>query len=119
MEFTNMENLSLSEYQNQAMRTAIYPLPDGEGFPVYPILGLTGEAGEVAEKVKKVLRDKDGIASKDDLREIAKELGDVLWYLTAIAGHTGYSLEEIAQINLDKLNDRKDRGALGGSGDNR
>ena len=114
-----MENLSLNEYQNEAMRTAIYPLPDGDGFPVYPILGLVGEAGEVAEKVKKLIRDKDGNADKDDLFEIAKELGDVLWYVAAIARHTGYALEDIAKMNLEKLASRQKRGKLGGSGDNR
>jgi len=112
-----MENLSLSEYQNQAMRTAIYPQL-GE-VPIYPVLGLVGEAGEVAEKVKKIIRDKDGVVGKWDRDNIALELGDVLWYLAAIAKELGYTLEDIAQMNLDKLNDRKDRGALGGSGDNR
>ena len=114
-----MENLSLSEYQNEAMRTAFYPRFRDGTIPLYPVLGLTGEAGEVAEKVKKILRDKNGFATEEDKQEIAKELGDVLWYIANLAKDLNYSLEEIAQMNLDKLNDRKDRGALGGSGDNR
>ena len=106
-----------SRYQADARQTATYPDIGSNAY--YPVLGLCGEAGEVAEKVKKVMRDDAGHFSKTKRHEIAKELGDVLWYVAAIAGHTGYSLEEIAQMNLDKLNDRKDRGALGGSGDNR
>ena len=114
-----MENLSLNEYQNEAMRTAIYPRFRDGTIPLYPVLGLTGEAGEVAEKVKKILRDKNGFATEEDKQEIAKELGDVLWYIANLAKDLNYSLEDIGQMNLDKLNDRKDRGALGGSGDNR
>ena len=114
-----MENLSLNEYQKEAMRTAFYPRFKDGSIPLYPVLGLVGESGEVAEKVKKILRDKNGFATEEDKQEIVKELGDVLWYIANLAKDLNYSLEEIAQMNLDKLNDRKDRGALGGSGDNR
>jgi NTP pyrophosphatase (non-canonical NTP hydrolase) len=86
---------------------------------VYPTLGLTGEAGEVAEKIKKVLRDKNGLIDKNTRRELKKELGDVLWYLANLATEIGLSLEEIARANLKKLASRKKRGKLHGSGDNR
>lgn len=83
------------------------------------VLGLVGEAGEVADKVKKVIRDKGGVSSEEDRGEIVKELGDTLWYLAAVARYLGVSLEEVAKINIDKLEDRWRRGKIGGAGDNR
>ena len=47
------------------------------------------------------------------------ECGDVLWYLTRLIDELGYSVSEVAQANVDKLLDRKERGVIGGSGDNR
>lgn len=106
--------MRLDEYQMRAESTAIYP---NEYAIVYPALGLTGEAGEVADKVKKIIRDGNSdLFYKDN---IAKELGDVLWYVAILARDLGYSLEEVAQMNLDKLVNRKIRNALQGSGDDR
>jgi NTP pyrophosphatase (non-canonical NTP hydrolase) len=79
------------------------------------VLGLVGEAGEIAEKVKKQVRD-DSAVTKE---QMIKELGDVLFYVTALANHYGSDLHEVLRINVDKLNSRQDRGVLGGSGDNR
>ena len=77
-------------------------------------LGLAGEAGEVAEKVKKLYRDSQ--FSKED---VIKELGDVLFYVTALANHLGSDLQSVANANIKKLHDRKDRNKIKGSGDNR
>ena len=85
----------------------------------YLTLGLVDEAGEVAGKFKKLFRDFDGEMSAEYRLEIIKELGDVLWYMTRMADELGTDLEEIAEINRDKLQSRKDRGVIKGSGDNR
>ena len=85
----------------------------------YLVLGLNGEAGEVAEKVKKVIRDKHGKMDREKEIEIIKELGDVLWYLTVTASYLGFKLEDVAKINIDKLEDRKRRNKISGDGDNR
>ena len=77
-------------------------------------LGLVGEAGEVAEKIKKFIRDED--FSKED---IVKELGDVLFYTTALANHIGSDLQTVLDTNIKKLHDRKKRNKIQGSGDNR
>lgn len=106
--------MDFNEYQEKAGLTAIYPNPI-----VYPVLGLAGEAGEVAEKVKKVLRDCNGVFSEEKKLEIAKELGDVLWYLSQIAKDLGVSFNFVAETNLKKLEDRQNRGKIQGSGDNR
>jgi len=82
-------------------------------------LGLTGEAGEVADKIKKVFRDKAGVFSKEDAFEIAKELSDNFWYISVIAGTLGYTLERIAEINIEKLKIRVANNKIHGSGDNR
>lgn len=83
------------------------------------LLGLSDESGEVLSKFKKLLRDKNGVMSQEDKTEIIKEIGDVLWYVNSLAHLLGYSLEEVAQMNIDKLASRKQRGTLNGSGDNR
>jgi NTP pyrophosphatase (non-canonical NTP hydrolase) len=93
------------------------------GFTYYG-LGLVGEAGEVAEKLKKHFRDDAYSLDDKDLTAerraaIKKELGDTLWYVARLAAHCGFTLDEVAQDNIDKLADRMARGVLGGSGDNR
>ncbi|MBQ9636367.1 MAG: nucleoside triphosphate pyrophosphohydrolase family protein [Prevotella sp.] len=109
--------MTLNEYQQAARQTAIYP---DDLRVVYPVIGLAGETGEVAEKVKKTLRDSQRNFTADDVRNaLAKELGDVLWYLAATAGDLGLTLDEIATINLDKLHSRQARNQLHGEGDDR
>ena len=90
-------------------------LTDGDERLVENTLGLVGEAGEVAEKVKKLIRDNTKV-NRDD---IIKELGDVAFYLTALANYFDGSLEEVLDVNVAKLDGREKRGTLRGSGDNR
>ena len=106
--------MNFSQYQERANATAIY---DTKFSIMYPTLGLAGEAGEVAEKVKKIIRDNKNIV--DEREDIAKELGDVLWYVAAVARDIGFKLEAIAEMNIEKLESRKERGVLQGNGDNR
>lgn len=109
-----IKKMTLNEYQQKALETAIYPTPI-----VYPALGLCGESGEVADKVKKVLRDNHSVFADDKKTEIAKEIGDVLWYCATLSNDLGYTLDEIAEMNYQKLHSRQLRGKIGGSGDNR
>ena len=87
----------------------------GDDRLVENVLGLVGEAGEIAEKIKKQIRDGKLAAGED----IIKELGDVVFYVTALANYYDSDLGEVLQKNVDKLNSREERGVLGGSGDNR
>jgi len=104
-------------YQDAAELTAIYP-DKGDNL-YYPALGLAGETGEVCEKVKKIMRDQKGYVTEENVEELSKELGDVLWYLTTLATELNISLSSIAEGNMEKLKDRESRGTLQGSGDNR
>lgn len=110
-----------NNYQKESREFANYPLADKE-FPlncIYVSLGLLGEAGEFAEKIKKAWRSNDGDLDKHK-EALAKELGDVLWYLSNAATELGLSLEDIAKTNITKLRDRQQRNVLiNGSGDNR
>ena len=123
-DFLVLDTLSMDEYQECAMEHCFYP-----DAVIYPTLGLVSEAGEVADKLKKHFRDGDveEVACEDGEDELpvelrmtlAHELGDCLFYITAIANDIGYSLEEVAELNLTKLADRSQRGKLTGSGDYR
>ena len=108
--------VDFNSYQRSAVTTAIYP---DQHKITYPALGMAGEAGEVANKVKKLIR--DGPDKRPDTwrEDIASEIGDVLWYCAALADDLTLTLGMIAAQNLAKLQKRKDKGTLGGSGDTR
>jgi len=108
--------MNFEEYHTKAQRTAIYP---DKVKIIYPALGLAGETGEVCEKIKKVFRDADGKFTETKRVEIMKELGDVLWYIAAIATDLNIPLDVVATENIKKLSSRRKRGAIHGSGDNR
>lgn len=109
----NMSNITATEYQKKAKETAIFP---ADKALEYLSLGLVGEAGEVANKVKKLIRDKKVL---HDTTVISSEIGDVLWYCAMLADYLDVNLGKIMDDNLDKLKSRKQRGTLGGTGDNR
>lgn len=113
--------MNFDEYQKTAgeydLARATTNLKD-TGF-IEKILGLVGEAGETAEKIKKILRDKDGKASKQDRVLITKELGDILWYVASIARYLNIPLSEVAELNIKKIESRRQRNKLHGEGDER
>ena len=114
--FLKGKHMTFDEYQHHAAASAIYP----PGLKVlYPALGLGGETGETLEKIKKVFRDNDGKPTPEQVRQIILELGDVLWYVAALASDLGYQLDAVAEMNVNKLTERKLTGKLQGSGDNR
>mgnify|MGYP003626805125 FL=1 len=109
--FKYYNSLDMEEYQKIAADTAVY---SSKHAVIYPALGLAAEAGEVANKVKKILRDGDF-----DRKAIADEIGDCLWYIAALCRDLNVSMNDVARANLTKLEDRKKRGVISGSGDNR
>lgn len=104
--------LEFNQYDAEAKQ---FILPNVKQDISYFALGLCSEAGEVAGKIKKQTRDGVVVGRK----ELVKELGDVLWYLSAICSVIEVDLETIAVQNLVKLKDRKTRNVIGGSGDDR
>ena len=105
-------NKTLQEYQDGCLETW-----SGENRPIRSVLGLCGEAGEVGEVLKKQLRgDYGGRIAKPKL---VKELGDTLYYLVMVAHEHGISVDDIMTSNYNKLKDRKERGVIKGSGDER
>ena len=139
--------MNFKEYQEKASQTAIYPnfnrlivdrlveidaisinevesneyqkIENIAKNPYYPALGLAGEIGEFCNKLKKVMRDKNGEITEEFRKDSAKEIGDILWYVSALCSELNIDLEDVAEKNIEKLFSRKDRGVLGGSGDNR
>lgn len=117
------DEMTLDEYQTEATELAFYSTS-----VLYPTLGLAGEAGEVADKIKKLMRDSDIDFTADnpadeigymEKRNIALEVGDIIWYCANLLNDIDYSLEEAALMNLEKLKDRRDRNVMSGSGDHR
>lgn len=117
--------MTLNEYQQQAMSTC---MPSCDNFG-YMFLNLVGEVGELASKVAKGIRKEEVLLFDNGLRytrgideDIAKikhiqEIGDCLWMIAGLAKSYGYTLEEVAQKNLQKLAARKQAGTISGDGD--
>lgn len=109
--------MKLKDYQEKCLETAVYPGVGENMF--YPVLGLAGETGEVCENIKKAVRDDGGLITKERKQTILKELGDVMWYISAVCSELGISLEDVAKTNIEKLASRKERNCLHGDGDDR
>lgn len=103
--------MNFDEYQEQA---ATFRTESADHW--YALLNLGSEVGELQGLVAKGIRD----GWKEDYLELfKKEMGDILWCLSAVADDHNVNLVDIAQLNIDKLTDRKERNVLSGSGDNR
>ena len=111
--------MEMQEYQSFTNSIALYPGQGTVAGLTYTILGLVGEAGELANKVKKVLRDHEGVMSEPMRDSMAVELGDVLWYVSQVAMELDIALDTIAGMNIYKLKLRKKTGTLQGDGDKR
>lgn len=112
--------MELNSYQKKALSTCLNnPEETIQMLRIRLAFGIAGEAGEIAEKFKKVLRDKQAVFAPEDKRALVKELGDVLWYIAVLSDSLGWTLEQVADVNLNKLQSRFERYAIGGSGDER
>lgn len=122
--------MTLNEYQQAAMSTCTMSSHN----MVYMLMGLCEEVGELQGKFSKAVRKKQLYANSynqfiptkewfghlNELREdIKKEAGDVAWMLAGFCKVMGWTLEEVCQLNLDKLESRQQRGVIVGEGDNR
>lgn len=111
--------MEFNEYQEKAARTATFQDKLKEYKLMYVCLGLAGETGELIEKIKKVIRNEDGVISEEKREGIKYELGDILWYLSQIARTCDISLDDVAEGNIKKLADRAARGVIKSEGDTR
>ncbi len=93
--------MDIDDFQKQAL-TSIAITQKGIPALAHRTLGLSGEAGILANQLKKVIRDKDGLPYKEDVEEVKKRLGDVLYYAAALADYFDLSLSEIAEANLER-----------------
>lgn len=101
--------MELNQYQYEAMKTRL-PTANAN----YALYNLSGEVGELHSLVAKFIRD-----GKLDMDLVKKELGDILWCLAAVVLDYGFTLDDVAEANLQKLQKRKKAGTLNGTGDNR
>ena len=98
--------MTINEYQAAALRTAQTDKLSASDLLLNAALGLCGESGEVADLVKKHRFQGHDL----DIDHVAKELGDISWYLAVGAYSIGYDLEKILQMNVDKLKARYPNG---------
>ena len=110
--------MDLKEYQERARKTDLHTKVEANELDYY-LLGLATETGDVLGRMKYVYRDYDGKISAVEKEKIKKELGDLLWYMSAICDRFGFALEDVAELNLKKLSNRLQNKTLHGEDPNR
>jgi NTP pyrophosphatase (non-canonical NTP hydrolase) len=110
--------MTFDEYQERAL-TTLHRHPNQEMDTTISAMGVSGEAGEMLDKWKKIVAYHEGTITPEDLQDLSKEIGDVLWYLAVFADNLGLSFDVVAQQNLEKLASRQARNVIKGAGDNR
>lgn len=111
--------MKFKDYEIGIDHSIFYPRDTQIASIQYLVIGLSEECGETCGKVKKIIRDKNCEISEESKKGLLLECSDTLWYLTRLIKELGSSLEEVAQMNIDKLKDRAKRNQIKGSGDNR
>lgn len=111
--------MDFDAYEQLARRTATFDGKQEEYKLMYLTLGIAGEAGEIAEKVKKLIRNDNGVLSDERREDLKQEIGDVLWYLSQLSRILGFSFSAAAEANVKKLADRAARNVIKSTGDNR
>lgn len=111
--------MNLNEYQQFTINSAFFTENKNIDFLSYLTIGISGESGELANKVKKIYRDKRGIVDNEDKEHLALELGDIIWYISVLAKKLGFTIDELLQMNVDKINRRIKNKTQEGSGDER
>lgn len=111
--------MELGAYQGSTQNTAVYPGKGTSEGVNYSILALAGKTGELCNKWKKVLRDDNLVLTHERKLQMIDELGDVLWYVSAVATELNVTLDFVAFRNLEKLVSRREKNTLHGSGDTR
>ncbi len=114
-----VSRLRFSDYQERAGMSATYPDKKQIGGLIYCALGACGEMGEVANKVKKIIRDCNGVVTEPKRQAIVDEIGDCLWYLSQLCSELGIDFSRAAKLNLEKVVRRRLAGTIQGDGDNR
>ena len=110
----SMNSITFEQYQRLAERTLVHYLhTDTEARPQHALYGLLAEAGEVAEILQKVYRGDYG--SDEAANKLRDELGDALWYLAEVCSAHGWSIADVAAVNIEKLQERVRRGTIQGS----
>lgn len=121
--------MELNEYQKRAMETC---MESSKNF-TYMSYGLMAEVGEIADKIAKwrrkgiaridsnhlVFNTSDKGVARQYMLELMAEVGDCLWFVSGLSDVCGFSLQEVSDMNLEKLHSRQERGVIDGSGDNR
>ena len=105
-----------SDYQLWTDKTAQYPKDAGV---IYTTIGLANEAGEALGVVKKMMRDDKGVLTEEKRTKLIAEIGDVAWYMARVCTELGIAMEDVFDLNVEKLEDRMKRNVIQGSGDNR
>lgn len=113
------KKMTLNEYQAFCLSTSEALGVNEDDRFIIASMGVVGEAGEVIEKVKKLLRDYNGVMTDDFKKGLVGEIGDVMWYCAVLSDEIGYDLCTVSQKNIDKLLSRLERGVIAGNGDNR
>lgn len=113
--------MNFNEYQKECRKTDVGTAAQDCLNPgwIYYVLGIAGEGGELIEKVKKLFRDNNGIISRDFKMSIIKEMGDIQWYMARLADWFEVDFDDVATINVKKLQDRQKRDKIHGNGDER
>ena len=114
--------MEFNDYQEECAKTDLGNIGGRKELKpewMYYVLGMAGEMGEFQEKIKKLFRDHDGVLTLGYQMELGLEMGDVLWYMARLADKIGLPLDDIAALNIEKLNSRKERSQLQGDGDTR